>query len=140
MFNVLSLKVRLILLICPAILVLLILFQGWLAHQWRIQVAQEAQLKGQWQAQYQHLTDHIAEFNRRTTELTNAINQLQQQQQQRTMELHNALQKNQNWGDMLVPDDVNRVFNKRENPRKTTDFMPAGAHVPTNYSAGENQP
>ncbi|MDY4279942.1 MAG: chemotaxis protein [[Pasteurella] mairii] len=115
MFNVLSLKARLILLIFPVMLI--ILFQGWQANHWRIQATQEAQLKLQWQSQYQHLTDNIAEFNRRTTELTNAINQLQQQQQQRTMELHDALQKNKNWGDMPVPDDINRVFNKRKNPR-----------------------
>ncbi|MFZ7173989.1 chemotaxis protein [[Pasteurella] aerogenes] len=117
MFNFLSLKERLILLVCPAILILIILFQGWQANHWRMQAAQEAQLKLQWKTQYQHLTENIEEFNRRTTELTNVITKLQQQQAQRTKDLQNALQNHQNWGDMPVPDDINRVFNKRENPR-----------------------
>ncbi|EIJ69428.1 hypothetical protein [Pasteurella bettyae] len=115
MFGFLTLKEKSILLIGPIVLVCIILFQGWQASHWRAEAIKEEQLKRQWESQYAQLADSVNEFNKRTEALTQSINQLQANQEKRTSELKNALQKNENWSNNNVPDDISRLFNQRKN-------------------------
>ncbi|WP_443091372.1 chemotaxis protein [Basfia succiniciproducens] len=114
MFGFLTLKEKGILLIGPIVLVCIILFQGWQARHWRAEAIKEEQLKLQWESQYSQLADSVNEFNKRTEQLTQAITQLQASQEKRTTELKNALQKNENWSNERVPDDISRLFNQRK--------------------------
>lgn len=113
MFNFLTFREKSLLFIGPIILILIIIFQGWQANHWRMEATKEEQLKLQWQAQYNDMAHSIDEFNRQAAKLTQAVQNLQAQQGQQTKELNHALQKNQNWSNQPVPDDVSRLFKRR---------------------------
>lgn len=123
MFSFLNLKEKLLLLVGPIILVLIIGFQGWQANHWRTEAIKEELLKLQWQSQYTEMAANIEAFNRQAEQLTQAVQQLQNQQHIQSEELHNALQKNQTWSNQPVPDDVGRLFHNR-NPHKNAHSLP----------------
>lgn len=118
MFAFLNLKEKLLLLIGPLVLVGLILFQGWQANHWRAEAKKEELLKLQWESQYSEMADNINAFIRQSEKLTAAVQQLQAQHQLQSKELDNALQKNQDWSDQSVPDDVRRLLNKGDTGQK----------------------
>lgn len=117
MFEFLALKEKGMLLIVIIALACLIPFQGWRANHWRAEAVREEQLKLQWQNQYSQLVDSVNEFNKRTEQLTQAVNRLQATQEKRTAELKNALRNNENWSNDSVPDDISRLFNSRKTAR-----------------------
>lgn len=118
MFAFLNLKEKLLLLIGPLVLVGLILFQGWQANHWRTEAKKEELLKLQWEQQYSEMAGNIERFLKQSEQLTQAVQQLQQQYQLKNTELKNALQKNQDWSNQPLPDDVSRLLNNTDTGQK----------------------
>ncbi len=142
MFNFLSIKEKIILLIGPIVMLCIIIFLGKQSSYWRAEADKEEMLKRQWQSQYLHITEMIDEFNQQTQRLTLAVQAMQQTQQQQTKELNNVLQNNQSWSDSPVPDDVSRLFKQRgnrTNPSKNS--VSNHTSLPSGHTQGhQNQP
>ncbi len=141
-FNFLSIKEKIILLIGPIVMLCIIIFLGKQSSYWRAEADKEEMLKRQWQSQYLHITEMIDEFNQQTQRLTLAVQAMQQTQQQQTKELNNVLQNNQSWSDSPVPDDVSRLFKQRgnrTNPSKNS--VSNHKSLPSGHAQGhQNQP
>lgn len=112
MFSFLSSKEKWLLLAGPLALVLIILFQGWQANHWYGEMVKEEQLKAKWQASYLALNEQVQQFAEQQKQLTQAVNELKNQQSKQTQDLKNALKNHQDWANGRLPDDVRGVLNR----------------------------
>ncbi|OWZ82372.1 hypothetical protein CDE51_02400 [Pasteurella multocida] len=69
-----------------------------------------------WQANYIALNQKIDEFSQKQTALFNEVRTLQKANEYTERELNNAIEKNQNWSNQPVPDDIKRLLNKTDKP------------------------
>ncbi|HHE3508789.1 TPA: hypothetical protein ACPDKD_002131 [Pasteurella multocida] len=126
MFNALNVKLKMILGGVFLALLFAIVTTSTLAFHFYAKAKTEQLKTEMWQANYMALNQKIDEFSQKQTALFNEVRTLQKANEYTERELNNAIEKNQNWSNQPVPDDIKRLFNKTSKPANS---LPANSNV-----------
>ncbi|MFP4794432.1 hypothetical protein [Pasteurella multocida] len=126
MFNAVNAKLKMILGGVFLALVVAIVTTSTLAFNFYAKAKTEKLKTEMWQANYIALNQKIDEFSQKQTALFNEVRTLQKANEYTERELNNAIEKNQNWSNQPVPDDIKRLLNKTDKPANS---LPANSNV-----------
>ncbi|HED4400749.1 TPA: hypothetical protein R4323_002217 [Pasteurella multocida] len=126
MFNAVNAKLKMIVGGVFLALLIAIVISLTLAFNFYAKAKTEKLKTEMWQANYIALNQKIDEFSQKQTALFNEVRTLQKANEYTERELNNAIEKNQNWSNQPVPDDIKRLLNKTDKPANS---LPADSNM-----------